>query len=256
MDSEAVVEQKGRTEICSRHGEYMSQHRVLFGHDYGWTACPTCTAEEREAALQREELERQEALTARRIERANIPPRFQGKTLENFQTGSDEQRVALDLARSYVIEFRTNLEAGRCLVFCGTPGTGKTHLACGMAYALAKDGWRTKYTTVSELIRGIRETWRPEATATEGELLTRLRELDLLVLDEVGAQFGTEAEKVQLFDVISSRYNAMKPTIVISNLDLDGLKTYLGERAVDRLRENGGRMLVLMGASWRATQNQ
>jgi DNA replication protein DnaC len=57
---------------------------------------------------------------------------------------------------------------------------------------------------------------------------------------------------VQLFDVINARYGAQRPTLVISNLDLAGLREDLGERVLDRLRENDGRMLVFKGKSWRA----
>jgi len=52
--------------------------------------------------------------------------------------------------------------------------------------------------------------------------------------------------------VINGRYGAQRPTLVISNLDLAGLRENLGERVVDRLRENDGRALVFTGKSWRA----
>ena len=73
---------------------------------------------------------------------------------------------------------------------------------------------------------------------------------DLLILDEVGVQFGSETEKMILFEIINGRYEQLKPTIVISNL-ADALTDYLGERVVDRLREGGGRMLIFDWPSYR-----
>jgi DNA replication protein DnaC len=77
------------------------------------------------------------------------------------------------------------------------------------------------------------------------------RALDLLLLDEVGVQFGSEAEMIQLTEVLDARYSAMKPTLVISNCDRAGLEKFLGVRAVDRLRDNGGMLLVFDWPSWR-----
>ena len=67
---------------------------------------------------------------------------------------------------------------------------------------------------------------------------------DLLVIDEVGAQFGSDTEKLFIFDIIDGRYQDMKPTILISNLDIAGIKDVIGERCVDRLREGGGSMIA------------
>lgn len=69
-------------------------------------------------------------------------------------------------------------------------------------------------------------------------------EPDLLILDEVGVQHGSDTEKLILFEIINGRYEAARPTIVISNLDAAGLEQFLGERAFDRLREGGGRLVV------------
>ncbi len=74
--------------------------------------------------------------------------------------------------------------------------------------------------------------------------------LDVVDVDGVGRQFGTDAEKLMLFEVINSRYEALKATIVISNLSGDALMDYLGEAAMDRLRE-GGRSVLFDWTSYR-----
>ena len=74
---------------------------------------------------------------------------------------------------------------------------------------------------------------------------------DLLILDEVGVQFGSDAEKLILFEIINTRYQDMKPTILISNLTLVELGKYIGERVVDRMREGGGAILSFDWDSYR-----
>lgn len=239
-----------RSETCPQHGEFTAQRTYVLGQYCSWSRCPGCEQAIQEAARAWEEKQRI-AEAASRVEHAHIPARFRVKTLENFQVENEEQRISLALAREYVAEFSSNLKTGRCLVFCGGVGTGKTHLACGIAQALIPSH-SVQYAPVRDLIRDLRDTWRRNSDTTETELLRRLRDLHLLVLDEAGAQFGTDAEKIQLFDVINARYGAQRPTLFVSNLGLVGLRAHLGERVIDRLRENDGRMLVFRGKSWRS----
>jgi DNA replication protein DnaC len=63
--------------------------------------------------------------------------------------------------------------------------------------------------------------------------------VDLLVLDEVGVQYGSKAELVMLTELIDERYSAKRPTIVVSNLGSAELIDMVGERAADRLAEHG-----------------
>jgi DNA replication protein DnaC len=239
-----------RSETCPQHGEFTAQRICVLGQPFRLTGCPGCEQANLERVRVLEEQQRI-ADIASRIERARIPERFRTKTLENFQVENEEQRISLALAREYVAEFSSNLKTGRCLVFCGGVGTGKTHLACGIAQALIPSH-SVLYAPVRDLIRDLRDTWRRNSDTTETELLRRLRDLPLLVLDEVGAQFGTDAEKIQLFDVINARYGAQRPTLFVSNLGINGLRALLGERVIDRLRENDGRMLLFRGQSWRS----
>jgi DNA replication protein DnaC len=84
----------------------------------------------------------------------------------------------------------------------------------------------------------------------EVDMLDDFARASLLVIDEIGVGFGSEAEQVQLFDIIDARYKHRRPTILLSNLPAKDLKTALGERAYDRLRE-GSQILVCQWGSYR-----
>lgn len=71
----------------------------------------------------------------------------------------------------------------------------------------------------------------------------------MLILDEVGVQFGSESEKIILFEILNERYLNMKPTILISNLNPAALQEYVGERVMDRMRENGG---IILKFDWKS----
>ena len=93
-------------------------------------------------------------------------------------------------------------------------------------------------------IRRIRNTWRRNADESDTDAIGALTSVDLLILDEVGIQCGTENEKLLIFDVLNERYERRLPTILLSNLGLEDVKQFLGERVYDRLREDGGEVVT------------
>ncbi|MFO1380850.1 MAG: ATP-binding protein [Chitinivorax sp.] len=142
------------------------------------------------------------------------------------------------------------------LVLLGKPGTGKTHLACSIAVELMRRaGKQALYRTVRDLVREVRATWHREAAETEIDVIARLTQAPLLVLDEVGVQSGTDNELATMFDVIDGRYRQELPTIVISNLNRQGLQDAIGERMCDRLRDDGS-VIVFDWSSHRGNKCQ
>lgn len=183
--------------------------------------------------------------------RAAIPPRFATRTLSNFKPQCDKSDAALRTAKSYAESFATVLENGQSLIFVGNVGSGKTHLASGIAHEVLKQGYSALFSTVLSAVRTVKDTYRRDSEKTESDAIMDLVKPDLLVLDEVGVQFGSDTEKLILFEIINGRYEHMRPTILLSNLDIKGLTEYLGERVIDRLREGGGRPIIFNWASYR-----
>lgn len=246
----AVKDEEVRT--CEKHGEYTAKLYNLITREI-WTSCPVCDEKEREEAdrLAREEFEkeRQERIIRHAMKQAAIPPRFLGRTLDGYQAELPEQEQALAIAKEYADSFEGALKGGRCLIFCGKPGTGKTHLATGIAQQIINNGYTAAFTRVMDAIRKIRDTYGTKDS--ESAVLKSFAVPDLLILDEVGMQRGTDDERVLLFEIINSRYEAMRPMILISNHALDGVRKFLGDRAFDRLKENGGRAVQFTWGSHR-----
>ena len=94
-----------------------------------------------------------------------------------------------------------------------------------------------RYTTALDLVRAVRDTWRRDSDRSELQLLNYLERLDLLVIDEIGMQYGTDGEQTILFDVLDRRYREVRPTILLTNQDKAGFKQFVGERTFDRLAE-------------------
>ena len=181
-----------------------------------------------------------------KVKSAAIPERFRDRTLDSYIAKTTGQKDALAFAKEYAENFDEVLQTGRSCIFVGKPGTGKTHLAIGIALSIMQQQQSALFVTVQRLIRRVKDSWHTKEE-TESEVIDAYASPDLLILDEVGVQFGSEFEKQVLFDVLNERYEKLKPSILLSNIPSEQLSDYLGERVTDRLRENKGRMI---GFNW------
>jgi DNA replication protein DnaC len=224
-----------KAETCEKHGPFTSVNlfRAM------WSRCPTCEQQRQEderaqAEKARMQLERERM--QQRLGRAAIPKRFIGRGFDNFNVTTDEQAKALAVCRQFADEFADKWQAGQGLVLSGKPGTGKSHLAAAVMQQVIQD-YSTLYVTCMDVIRLIRETWRKDSQESERDVLSRIGRIHLLVIDEVGVQYGTDSEQTILFDVLDLRYRDQLPTILLTNQDMAGAKQFLGDRTWDRIRE-------------------
>lgn len=229
-----------RDAVCERHGAYRSVGRLLFGRREVWTACAVCTQEADAEAQERAERDRLIA-RQRRLEslaqHAAVPRLFLGKTLDDYVARNSGQQQALTILRAYAGTFPARCQAGEGLVLAGGTGTGKTHLACAVLQSALAQGKTGLYTSALRMVRMMRECWRRDAPHTESEVLGALERTDLLVIDEISQQYGTGSEQLVIGEVLEVRYLACKPTIILGNENMRGLRGCLGERAFDRVRE-------------------
>lgn len=242
--SAVFATEEPRQELCIAHGDFQS--RNVFGKV--WTKCPACSAEMAEQdrlAAEQKEREQEAQRWRRRIGGAGIPDRFMDRSLRLYEAETEGQKRALAFAEAYAENFDEAMKTGRSAVFIGKPGTGKTHLAVGIGLRIMhRDGRSVMFSTVMRAIRRIRNTWGRNADESETDAIGALTSVDLLILDEVGIQCGTENEKLLIFDVLNERYERRLPTILLSNLGLEDVKQFLGERVYDRLREDGGEVVT------------
>src|SRR5882724_5670765 len=189
---------------------------------------------------------RQQTRLERVVRRARFP--FL-KTIDDFNF-MFQSTVRLSLLGSALApDFVTE---GRCLILCGKPGRGKTHLAVAIAYRAIQNGFDALFATAAELIDELSAAFRKGRLA---EALTRYTHPDLLVVDEVGyLTYGTDAANM-LFHVVNDRHKRKRSMVFTTNKPLAAWGSVLhdddlAQAIVDRVLERG-RLLRLDGPSMR-----
>jgi DNA replication protein DnaC len=184
---------------------------------------------ERDRAVERRAKQREQLV-------AEIGPRHADCAADNFVPTTDSQRRALETVRDRWWDPR------RFILLAGPPGTGKTHLAA-VAYRTGQEAYLAEGKDSSPLF--VRETqflhdWR-QAAAKRATFdgVEGMTSAGLLILDDAGTGRYTDGSLELLYQVIDTRYIENLPTIITTNLDLEGLESRWGEKLVSRIVERG-----------------
>jgi DNA replication protein DnaC len=166
-----------------------------------------------------------------------IPKRFRG-------VGFDRQPIAemdkglLTPVRGFIRKIGKNLDEGRGFWFFGDVGTGKTSLAMLVSKSALEAGRSVAIYSMPRLLADIKETYEDSSQRSYMELFERLCSVDLLHIDDLGAEKRTEWVLEQLYAIVNERWQEQKSMIVTTNLlDPDELRAQIGARTVSRITE-------------------
>jgi DNA replication protein DnaC len=142
----------------------------------------------------------------------------------------DEQIRSLQYALSQAQKFTASPHGW--LVLMGTYGCGKTHLAAAIANTCVEYGMSTLFLTVPDLMDWLRNSYDAADTNFE-ERFDEIRNVGLLVLDDLGSQNTTKWANEKLFQIIDHRYVRKLPMVVTTNLSLEDLDDRIRSRLQD-----------------------
>jgi DNA replication protein DnaC len=167
---------------------------------------------------------------------AVIPKKYKDVSFDRNPIAAMPEPVVRPV-RLYVRRLAENLAAGRGLWLFGRVGTGKTTLAMLVAKEALAAGHSVAIYSMPRLLNEIRRTYDEGSDSSYLELLDRLAEVDLLHLDDVGAEKSSAWVLEQLYGIVNARYEAERAITITTNLGLDELVEQIGERTVSRLKE-------------------
>jgi DNA replication protein DnaC len=180
---------------------------------------------------------------AQRVERrrarslsAVIPRKYRGVSFDRAPV-TDLPGPQVHMVKRFVRDIDANLEAGRGLWFEGDVGTGKTTLAMLVSRAALDGGRSVAIYSLPRLLAEIRATFEEDTEGSYVDFLDRLAVVDLLHIDDVGAERSSEWVLEQLYAIVNARYEDERSMVITTNLTRERLEEQIGRRTVSRLKE-------------------
>ena len=157
------------------------------------------------------------------LDKARIPKRYIDCHFHSYRVLNPSQERAFKYASKLAMEYPA-VERG--LLFTGTVGVGKTHLAVSILKGLTERGFNCLFYESGSLLKEIQNSYNVYTQSSELKVLAPIFDAEVLVLDELGASKPTEWVRDTMANIINTRYNDKKLTIFTTN--------YLDERRAEK----------------------
>ena len=175
-----------------------------------------------------------------------LPKRFREVSFDREPVASMNDALIRDV-RAYVRAIGERLDEGRGLWFIGDVGTGKTTLAMLVSKAAMEADRTVAIYSLPRLLGLLRDSYGDDARYSLTELIDRLCSVDLLHIDDVGAEQSSAWVLEQLYTIVNTRYEDGRALLLTTNLDHEALTEQIGARTVSRIFEICGDPLPMWG---------
>ena len=189
-----------------------------------------------------------DAKTARELRKMSMmDEKLKDASFSTFVEDAENQR-AHRIAVRYVEKFGEMLKTGQGLMFYGPVGTGKSYTAAVIANELMSRKRSAIMTSFVKLLDRM-----SQFDIADEDYIAQLNRAELLFIDELGAQRGTDAAMEKVYNIVDSRYRSCKPLILTTNLEIEEIKSepdIRRSRIYDRILEMCY-PVPMRGLSWR-----
>jgi DNA replication protein DnaC len=173
---------------------------------------------------------------------STIPARYRGVSFDRppvSDMARDLQtKLAVSQVRAYIDDLDNQLAEGRGLWVFGGTGTGKTTLAMLISKAALEAGKTVAIYSLPKLLARIRRTYDSEPGGDSYlSFFERLTSVDLLHIDDLGAEKRSDWVLEQLYALVNERYDSQRSMLITTNLQHDQLEEQIGSRTVSRLAQ-------------------
>lgn len=199
------------------------------------------------------EEERKRQSFRRAVDYSNIPWNTRETHRFDKLQVAEGNKKAIQLAREYagINDGKFTVPRHHFLTFMGRSGTGKTHLAIAIGWEYLESGETAiVYFQTEELLDSFRRSYSDDSKGTFDDIMRKVEEADLLILDDIGAESGTEWARAKLDQIIDFRYIRELDTVFTTNESVQRL----GMRISSRIAE--GNIVKLATPDYRVIKAQ
>jgi len=225
------------TEVCTKHRITMSKYR-------GRVFCKQCEDEVLKRGWNEHSSTLIQTVREKHFCGAKLPARHAQSGFKEYIAANNGQQNAKQQCVNFTKDFKAGIN--RNLIMVGRTGTGKTHLACAVARNVLETRKYARYVTSEDMANEIANAWT-KADDSEASAIFRFTDCDLLILDEYGLHDRHENRLQLVHKVLYARYDAGKPTMLISNMTMASLEKDLGDRLWSRFQHDG---LTVVECNW------
>jgi len=162
---------------------------------------------------------------------------FDSFRLDYYSNESDREKMddIFNYCKDYSADFSTESPN---LYFYGDTGLGKTHLSLAIADKVVKKGYNVVYGSAQNLLSKIEREKFGKSDDPDGTTEEKLLDCDLLILDDLGAEFSTQFTVSAIYNIVNTRINAGLPTIISTNLEYEEIEKKYSQRIASRIIGN------------------
>lgn len=228
---------------CPRHGVHTVLKAELPDGTWYTGRCQGCQAENpMDNSIQYDA----KAVERRKVDNAVVealPLLYRTKTLKSFRL-VDQRTMDAAFACSRIVSGDL-----ANLVLIGETESGKSHLLAGTVIAAIEDGLTARYVTEADMLGEIKEAFN--TNGSDRRVLSMFASYDVLAIDEIGCTKSTQYNLQTLAELVDKRRLNIKRTVYAGNLTVEGLRDYLTDPMIKRVKDNG-QIMVLQKADWRS----
>ncbi|MBQ9070696.1 MAG: ATP-binding protein [Clostridia bacterium] len=155
----------------------------------------------------------------------------------------------LSVAKEFAYNFSKN--RGKNLLLMGRTGTGKTHISTSIAKVLLEGGYYVLYDSAQNIISAFENDRFKSGFGPYEPTADKYLECDLLIIDDLGAEFVNQFSVSCLYNILNTRRNRGLPTIISTNLTASDLSSKYEDRIYSRIVGSDYKVLFFYGKDYR-----
>ena len=172
------------------------------------------------------------------VENINTNTNLQLSTFDTFNLGFYDEKIMKSMQKiyNYCVDYARNFEPGKSsnIMMYGSTGLGKTHLSLAIGYEVILKGYSVAYDSAINFLRHIENEHFGRSVSAQ-DTLENIINADLLIMDDLGAEYESRFYSATIYNIINTRINLSRPTIISTNLDFTDIEQKYDMRITSRI---------------------